>query len=276
MKKVRDYMSRNVVFVRPTDTLGKARNLMLEKRIRRLVVVDGGKVVGIITAFDIAKALSRRGAPWRWRNPENSLVERFMTTNPVTVEPESSVFTAAELMHDHKVGGLPVVKNGSLEGIISETDVTKFYAENLHGKFRVRELMDKDYVTVPPNTNLKRVAKLLTKDRKGRILVVDSSGKLLGIVTEGDLALWEPSLARKYVLIPSRTGRISKDVRAKTVDQIMRRVDVTLSTEDDASKAARMLLEWELNAFPVIGNSGDIVGVIDKKSIVRGVVYASK
>ncbi len=275
MRKVRDYMSRNVVFVRPTDTLGKARNLMLENRIRRLVVVDNGKVVGIITAFDIAKALSRRGAPWRWRNPESSLVERFMAPNPVTIEPESSVFSAAELMHERRVGGLPVVDNGTLEGIITETDVTRFYAENLHGRFRVRELMDEDYVTVTPNANLKRVAKLITKDRKGHVLVVDSSGRLLGIVTEGDLALWEPSLARKYVLIPSKTGRMSKDLRAKTVEQIMRRVDVTLSTEDDASKAARMLIEWGLNVFPVVNSSGKIVGVIDKKTIVRGVVNAS-
>ncbi len=276
MKKVKEYMSQNVVTVSPTDTLGKARNLMLENKMRRLVVVDKGRVVGIITAFDLAKALSKRGAPWRWRNPENSLVERFMTPNPVTIEPEASVFTAAKLMVSKGIGGLPVVKDGSLQGIITETDVTRFYAENMHGRFKVGDLMDRSYITVPPHTNLKRVAKVIARDRKGRVLVVDSSGKLLGIVTEGEIALWEPSLARKYVLIPSRSGRISKDLRARTVEQIMKKVNVTLSTEDDASKAARMLIEWGLSVFPVVSNSGKIIGVIDKKSIVKGVVNASE
>ncbi len=266
--KVKDYMTDRVVTVTPRDTLGRARNLMLEGGIRRLVVVDGDKVVGVITATDIAKALAKRGAPWRWRNPEDSLVDRFMTRNPITVGPEESIFTASKTMNDNLIGGLPVVKNSHLVGVLTKTDVTKFFAENLKGQFRIKDLMSNEFHVISPTSSLKKVAKLIAGG--SRVLVVGSEGNYRGIITEGDIALWEPNLAKRYVLIPSRTGRISVDVRVKRAQQIMRDIEVKLSAEDDAAKAARFMIEWKMSALPVFDDER-LIGIISKKDLVRGV-----
>ncbi len=271
MAKVRDYMTDRVVTVTPRDTLGRARNLMLERKIRRLVVVEGNRVVGIITAIDIAKALARRGAPWRWRNPENSLVERFMTRDPVTIGPDELIRTASKIMSERGIGGLPVVKDSSLAGIITETDVSRFFSDGMKGIYRIRDLMEKNYQVISPNTNLKKVAKLIAGG--SRVLVVEENGNYVGMITEGDIALWEPSLAKKYVLIPSRTGRRSVDVRVRSARNIMKEIDVRLNPEEDAAKAARFMIEWGVSAIPVF-DGGNLVGVVDKKALVRGVANA--
>ncbi len=272
MAKVKDYMTDRVVTVTPRDTLGRARNLMLERKIRRLVVVEGNRVVGIITATDIAKALARRGAPWRWRNPENSLIDRFMTRNPVTIGPDELVRTASKVMDERGIGGLPVVKDSSLVGILTETDISRFFAENMRGSYKIRDLMDENYQVIAPNTNLKKVAKLIANGN--RVLIVGSEGNYLGMITEGDIALWEPNLAKKYVLIPSRTGRISMDVRVKTARHIMKEIGIRLNPEEDAAKAARYMVEWGVSAIPVF-DGNELVGVVDKKALVRGVANAS-
>ncbi len=273
--KVKDYMTDRVVTVSPQDTIGRARNLMLERKIRRLVVVDeDNRVVGIITATDLAKALARRGAPWRWRNPEDSLVDRFMTKNPVTIGPDEDIFEASKSMVKMKIGGLPVTKESRLIGILTETDITRFFAENVRRTYKVRDLMSDRYTIISPNTSLKKVAKLITSNRGGRVLIVGVGGDYLGIITEGDVALWEPNLAKRYVLIPSRTGRISIDVKVKTARHLMRSIDVRLTAEEDAAKAARMMIEWNTSALPVFEDN-ELVGVIDKKGIVKGVADVS-
>lgn len=271
--KVKDYMTSDVAVVLPSDTLGKARNLMLERRVRRLVVVEDKRVVGVITATDIVRALAKRGAPWRWRDLESSLVSRFMTREPVTIGPDESMFSAAKIMSERGIGGLPVVSDSELIGILSETDVTKFFEENMRGFYRASDLLSDRYGVVKRDTNLKKVAKLVASGL--RILLVSGpDGKYEGIISEGELALWVPELARKYVLIPSRTGRRSLNVKVKTASSIMKELRIKVTPEDDATKAARFILEWGLPAIPVFEGE-NLLGVVDKKGIVRGVSSAS-
>ncbi len=269
--KVREYMTTDVVTVTPQDTLGRARNLMLERKVRRLVITNGREVIGVITAIDIARVLARRGAPWRWRNPENSLVDRFMTRNPITISPEESVSTAARIMSNKNIGGLPVVRDSALIGILTETDISRYFSEELRGKFKINGLMTNKFRVISPNTNLKKVAKLITKGN--RALIVGFNGNYLGLITEGDIALWEPNLAKRYVLIPSRTGRMNRDAKVESAQHIMKEIRVKLNPEEDAAKAARFMIEWQVSVIPVF-DKGELVGIIDKEDIVRGAANA--
>ena len=80
-------------------------------------VIDGGRLLGIITDHDIR---SRAG------ELENVEVMAAMTGDVVTVGPDTSVREAARLLIECKVGGLPVIKDGSLAGIITTEDMLKF------------------------------------------------------------------------------------------------------------------------------------------------------
>lgn len=116
---VGDWMTRNPVIVLPSTPLPDAYALMQERRVRRLPVMDAGKLVGIVTLGDL------RQANVTVDNPEAAKmrVELVMTENVVTVTPQTTLRDAAKLMIKHKVSGLPVMDGPELVGIITESDI---------------------------------------------------------------------------------------------------------------------------------------------------------
>ncbi|MGO9605481.1 MAG: CBS domain-containing protein [Candidatus Binataceae bacterium] len=111
-----NWMTRNPAWVAPDDTLAKAKAVMEQGRFRRLPVMAEGKLVGIITERNLR---SHSGYL------DSIRVGTAMTPDPVVVTPSNSVQEAAQLMLDHKIGGLPVVDNGKLVGVLTTTDLMK-------------------------------------------------------------------------------------------------------------------------------------------------------
>ena len=134
-RTVNDIMSPNPVTVTPRNAIRTAINLMREGGYRRLPVVDRGRLVGIITDRDLRRAAN---SPFVVREQwyDNFILDHIevgscMTPNPLTIEPTASIVEAARLMRNHKIGGLPVVAEGQLVGIITETDLLDFLIEQL-------------------------------------------------------------------------------------------------------------------------------------------------
>lgn len=111
-------MTPNPITVGSRNTLATAKGLMDAGRFRRLPVVDGGKLVGILTERDIRE---HTGALDRTR------VDAAMRTGVITVTPGDSVENAARLMLEHKIGGLPVTTDGQLAGIVTMTDIVRAF-----------------------------------------------------------------------------------------------------------------------------------------------------
>jgi CBS domain-containing protein len=115
-------MSPRFITIDPDASLAEARVLLDQHRIRHLPVVEDGNPVGIITDRDIRSAA-----------PASSLgqvkVGEIMTRNLITVTPGTQVQEAAKLMVTHRIGGLPVQREGKLVGIITETDLLNALVE---------------------------------------------------------------------------------------------------------------------------------------------------
>lgn len=122
---VRDCMTAPVTSIDPQMRLFAALKLMNERRIRRLPVVDGKKLVGIVTKSDIYAALGPVAQWGTYEEGAEPAVEDCMTPQPLTVSPKDPIETAAMYMHDNRLSGLPVVDGGRLAGIITETDIFK-------------------------------------------------------------------------------------------------------------------------------------------------------
>jgi CBS domain-containing protein len=123
---VRNRMSRPAVTVRQDAEFQKALALMQEKKLRRLPVVDDdGRLVGIVVERDLLVAAMRY---------LQSRVEigDIMTRNVVTVSPDADLVDVARTMLERKIGGLPVVEDGKLVGIVTESDIFRRFVE-LHG-----------------------------------------------------------------------------------------------------------------------------------------------
>jgi CBS domain-containing protein len=132
---VRDWMSSPVVTVAPDTAISKAHQLMKEKGIRRLPVVQHNRLVGIITIGDIREAspsdattLSIWELNYLWAQ---LTVEKVMTRHIVTAKPDYSIIDAAQLMLDNKVSGLPVIdSNSNLVGIVTESDIFRMLVKS--------------------------------------------------------------------------------------------------------------------------------------------------
>lgn len=127
---VAQVMTRGPTSVQPDDPVRVAVERMRERKCRRLPVVEGDRVVGIITDRDLRRATnSPLVLRERWYDEfmlDHIPVRACMTPNPVTVAPATPMVEAAKLMRDHKFGGLPVVEDGRLVGIVTETDLIDY------------------------------------------------------------------------------------------------------------------------------------------------------
>lgn len=114
LELVRDWMSRDVIFAEPDMLLAEADKLLMTHTIRRLPVLDNGRLVGIVTDGDI------RGA----RPLPRLTVAKIMTPDPITISQDVTVGEAAQLMLKNRIGGLPVMDaDSALVGIITESDI---------------------------------------------------------------------------------------------------------------------------------------------------------
>lgn len=130
---VKDIMTVEVLSIAPDSTLPEARRLMSSKKVRRLPVVDAGKLVGIISLSDVDEASPSSASTlsiWELNYVLAKLqVKEVMTRDPVTVTPETTVGETARLMAQKKIGGIPVVDAaGALAGIVTESDIFRLVA----------------------------------------------------------------------------------------------------------------------------------------------------
>ena len=130
---IKDWMTKEVVVVTPDTTVPDAHRLMADKGIRRLPVMDGNKLVGIVTRGDVRGAEPSEATTlsiWELNYLLAKLkLSEIMTRKPVTVSPDATIGKGAQLMLDNKISGLPVVDGeGKLVGIITESDIFRLVA----------------------------------------------------------------------------------------------------------------------------------------------------
>lgn len=131
---VRDWMTHEVLTIPPGTSLAEAHKLMVEKRVRRLPVVDQNRLVGIITLGDVRGAEPSRASSlsiWEANDLLAKLkVSEIMTRNPTVIQENVSIGEAAQIMFEKKFSGLPVIdKSGQLTGIITESDIFRLVAK---------------------------------------------------------------------------------------------------------------------------------------------------
>lgn len=130
MIKVSDWMSRGVLAVEAFDSIAVARQIMAKHRVNQLPVVEGEKLVGIVTDRDIRDAYPTSIMINRAKEidkfAESYTVEEVMAYNVMSVRPQTPLAAAIKLLRHHRIGSLPVVEKKKLVGIITRSDILDF------------------------------------------------------------------------------------------------------------------------------------------------------
>ena len=125
---VRDWMSSPPITINANATLPEACELLRKHQIRRLPVLEEGKLIGIVTRGDLRGAQPSEATTlsiWELNTLLAKLkIRSIMTPEPITIRDDVTISDAAQLMIDYKVSGLPVVNaDGELAGMITESDI---------------------------------------------------------------------------------------------------------------------------------------------------------
>jgi len=133
---VKDRMSYPVITIHPEMPIQDALNLMHKESVRRLPVVDKkGQLIGIVAEKDLLHASPSDATSlsvWELTYLLSHItIEGIMATEVITITEDTPIEEAALIMADSKIGGLPVVRDSELVGIITETDLFKVFLELL-------------------------------------------------------------------------------------------------------------------------------------------------
>jgi CBS domain-containing protein len=128
---VQSHMTTDLITLGPENTLGEARDILLSKHIHHIPIVEGRKLVGMVTSWDIFK-LGKSVAEYK-----DMKVKEIMTTKVATLEPDQHLGAVAEVLTEHLFHAVPIVNdNHELLGIVTSTDIVRYehskeYPENL-------------------------------------------------------------------------------------------------------------------------------------------------
>jgi len=186
--KVSSCYKKNLYTININSSLSEAAKKMLDLKISSLAVEDNGNIVGIITKTDLVKALIS----------SDKIVKDYMTKKVVTVDPESTLLHAKELMLKNNVKRLVVVKNDRIVGIITEGDISialygfrkMIESEKMNKRMKflkVIDFMSRDVITIKESDTIGNAAKIMLENNISGLPVVNNENKLVGIITKKDL-----------------------------------------------------------------------------------------
>lgn len=120
-ERVHTIMTPNVITLAPGDTLGQAREIFMTKRIHHIPIVDGKKLVGLVTSWDLFK-LGLSAVAY-----QDMRISEVMTTHLATLDPDQHIGAAAEILMEHLFHAIPIVNDHQeLLGIVTTYDVLRY------------------------------------------------------------------------------------------------------------------------------------------------------
>jgi CBS domain-containing protein len=255
---------------------------MLRHKISTLLVLNEGKMAGIVTKSDITNRLAQAEPLWRRRPIDQIPIKLLMTESVITIYPEASISQAAALMLENKVHNIPVVKN-DIVGIVTRTDLVRYVAENTEEmKTKISKLMTEDVVSVHRHHTINHVIDEMNRNEIERVVVKDDTGKSVGIISrmnlalnlltdnEGELSTKNIKMARKSTPAGQKIYRYVKEVPL-TAEDIMVSPIISIDVNENVSAAAKKMIEERVTALPV-SNGEDIVGILSRTDIMRAIL----
>ncbi|MEM0117020.1 MAG: CBS domain-containing protein [Conexivisphaerales archaeon] len=275
--KVRDISTREVVTVEPHISLVDAMNMMNLRGISRLVVIEEGGAVGIITKKDI---FSFAATDVTGRPLDQVYVKEIMSQPLIIAEENEYVPEVASLMLENGISSVVLAdKKNRMTGIVTKTDLVRFYMMKLAGRLKVKRIMSVPVVTVAPANSVFYAAELMRKKKVNRLVVVGGEAQIRGIVTFSDLFSVNPQLISIKVVEELSTNQemgIHISIGpALTVEDVMKTNVVSVSEDADLAYAAKLMLERKISGIPVTSLPSVLCGIVTKSDICKVVARLS-
>lgn len=254
--QVKDVMQTDILMVKPSDLALDIGNHMELKRIAAALVLEGDEFRGILSKETFIANLEKVCE----RPMESLLVSDLMEPDVDCIGAEDDLQRAVALLLTQKgiVDRLPVLDRGKVVGLVSKGDMTKVFAAELKGRFKVADLMHYNPSTVFDYTPLGEVIEEMKRTCAKRILVL-SGESLKGIISTQDITI---ALFRK-----KKTCKEVDPTSSLKAEDIMTHNPVTISRKADAAAAAKLMVERRFGGIPVVNHCLD--GMINRTDLLK-------
>ncbi len=277
--KVKDVMDRNPPVAEVPGRREDVLHLFAKHEVSGLAVVKAGtrKFAGIVTRKDV------------FRKPEEDQLAILMNKQPITISPNASIRTAAKIFYEKKIHGIPVVNRGELVGVISPQDILRLISR-LDGD-KVKDYLESPFVPIYEETPLPVVMKIFRITDMSALPVLGDDGKLVGIVTDGDLFnfslvrerldtssiglgededLWTWEGIRDIMRLYYETSKI--ELPDVPVREVMVRDVVTVYKREKVGEVARKMIEKDIDQMPVVDENNEIMGMIYDTDLMKALL----
>jgi len=273
-----DVMTAPVYFVSPNETIAYARNLMVKHKISRVLVMEEGRLTGILTKKDIAYRLHQAEPAWRRRPVDQIPVGAFASRNPIVVAPDTGIRKIAGIFSGNNISCVPVVDAGNVVGIVTKTDLMKSgLVRNLICP--VKDVME-DVATISRYHSLDHVIMVMS-ERDDKVVVMNNDGTIAGIITETNLAFFDNEhtisrVVKKDVTTRRReqavgtSGHRLRAVESVIAEDVMTSPVITVPSATPLSDALELMGKNHINSLVVVDN-GAISGIIKRDDIIKEV-----
>ena len=256
------------------STISDVIKKLLESKLSRLIVVESGKPIGIITEKDIGLFLFSETTK---QGLDDIPISKIM--KPIVfVKEELTPQESAKIMLEKGISSLTIGSHDNIKGIVTKTDLVKYYLKNPSDK-KVVDYMTHDNIYTHSAAPLFKVVKKMLEKKVSRIIVNDQNEKPVGIVSFRDLFRISIELGseeddsgftisdqiRKGFLSEEGFGDIS------LAREVMTKGIISIKFNESLTHACELILKNNISGLVVLDGNGSIAGIISKTDIVRAI-----
>jgi len=267
-------ISNKPITILKNSTISDVIKKLLESKLSRLIVVDSGKPVGIITEKDIGLFLFSETTK---QGLDNIPISKIM--KPILfVEDQLTPKESANMMIEKGVSSLTVGSEENIKGIFTKTDLVKYYLENPLPK-KVVDYMTHDYVFTHSAAPLFKVVRKMLENKVSRIIVKNQNEEPVGIISFRDLFRISIELGSEEddsgfaVSDQIRQGFLSEDGFGdiSLAREVMSKGIISIRFNEEISSACKLILENNVSGLVVLDGNDSIAGIISKTDITRAI-----
>jgi len=247
--------------------------MLLNTKISRLIVVDNGKHVGIITEKDIGLFLFSETTK---QGLDDISITKIM--RPIQyVDQEINLKDSAKIMIEKGISSLAIGENEEVKGIITKSDLVRSVAENFSDKEKVVDFMTHDYEFTHTAAPLYKVVRKMLEKKISRIIVKNQNEEPVGIISFRDLFRISIELGSEedysgFNLSENiRRGFLSKEGfgNISLARDVMTKGLITVKFNEDLAIACEILMENNVSGLVVLDGNDGISGIFSKTDVTR-------
>jgi len=267
--QIKNIMSEEIVTIDKDQIVSEGLKLMKKHRISRLPVVNTNEkhqkeLVGIVSEKDIAIKLS--SSKYGHLPPSHFHISTVMIKDLITVDKDADMVKTANLLLENHIGGVPIMDDGKLVGVVSKSDFIDTCKGKAYTKILVEDVMSSDLVSVSSHDRLMHARRVMLDSNIGRLLISENN-ELAGILSSKDIMRAMISF-RKEVPPKHQKAQIKECLVEKYMTPHVKKI----SAKSTIAELANEMLKTGYNGYPVVNENDQIVGIITQSDLLRLIV----